>query len=181
MGGREGQAEGNRGGEVPRMAQYFHSDERVHHRVGWKSQKQRQNECGSVTRLTIVAGHLSDFYGTYPQGGHGEAGLGQGEFEISSYVDDLNAVICEWKGARDMQRMGEKTAGIIEEVAEWGPTAGTGKARGPGSQEALHGYDSHHCDVGSEIGWRGQKEWRAEMLKLQNQALRQVQPMARPG
>ena len=42
----------------------------------------------------------------------------EGMVEIPSYVDDINRVICNWEGAKDMQRVGEKAAGIIEEVAE---------------------------------------------------------------
>ena len=45
----------------------------------------------------------------------------EGVVEIPSYVDDINRVICDWEGAKDMTRVGEKVAGIIEEVAEkWG-------------------------------------------------------------
>ena len=45
----------------------------------------------------------------------------EGVVEIPSYVDNINGVICNWEGSRDMARVGEKMAGIIEEVAEkWG-------------------------------------------------------------
>ena len=45
----------------------------------------------------------------------------EGVVEIPSYVDDINGVICDWEGSKDMARVREKTAGIIEEVAErWG-------------------------------------------------------------
>ena len=40
--------------------------------------------------------------------------------EIPSYVDDINGVICDWKGSKDIGRVGEKAAGIIEEmVVKW--------------------------------------------------------------
>ena len=45
----------------------------------------------------------------------------EGVVEIPSYMDDINRVICDWEGSKDMARIGEKMAGIIEEVAErWG-------------------------------------------------------------
>ena len=42
----------------------------------------------------------------------------EGVVEIPSYVDDINGVICDWEGSKDMTRIGEKAAGSIEEVAE---------------------------------------------------------------
>ena len=42
----------------------------------------------------------------------------EGVVEIPSYVDDINGVICDWEGSKDMARVGEKTAGIIEKEAE---------------------------------------------------------------
>ena len=45
---------------------------------------------------------------------------GRGEVEISSYVDDINGVICDWECTSDMKRVGERAAAIMEEVAaEW--------------------------------------------------------------
>ena len=41
--------------------------------------------------------------------------------EIPSYVDDINAVICDWEGVKDMNRVGDKAADVIEGVAKkWG-------------------------------------------------------------
>ena len=42
----------------------------------------------------------------------------EGVVEIPSYVDDINGVICDWEGSKDMARVRERTAWIIEEVAE---------------------------------------------------------------
>ena len=33
-------------------------------------------------------------------------------------MDDINAVVCDWEGSKDMKRMGDKVAGIIEAVAQ---------------------------------------------------------------
>ena len=157
----------------------------------------------------------------------------EGVVEIPSYVDDINRVICYWEGSKDMARVGEKTAGIIKEVAErWGLLMERKKreilvlrksrrkrrreeeqvkwlgvicdeslsfnrhwksrvdkarkmlgalAEMGGSQWGISPsswwqlYTSIFRSIaiwGSDIGWRGQRDWRAEMQKLQNQALR---------
>ena len=41
--------------------------------------------------------------------------------EIPSYMDDINRVIYDWEGSKDMATVGQKMAEVIEEVAEkWG-------------------------------------------------------------
>jgi len=157
----------------------------------------------------------------------------EGVVEIPSYVDDINGVICDWEGSKDMTRVGEKAAAIIEKVAEkwalplertkreililrnsrrkrrreeehakwlgvicdeslsfdrhWksrvekarkmlGALSGMGGSQwgiSPSSWRQLYtGMIRSIAMWGSEIGWRGQRDWRAEMQKLQNQALR---------
>ena len=40
-------------------------------------------------------------------------------------MDNVNGVICDWEGTRDVKRVGEKAAEIIVEVAEeWGLKGG---------------------------------------------------------
>ena len=42
----------------------------------------------------------------------------EGVVEIPTYMDDINGVIYDQEGSKDMARVGEKTTGIIEEHRE---------------------------------------------------------------